>query len=101
MPRKRKRDGIGWSSDRPVASGSSPGPLVGLAPATGLREPAVGSHKSVPCCRNPSPPDRCFGPNSTLLQVRGLQEHRGAASMPQEGQGRVWGGRRPSKGSRA
>jgi hypothetical protein len=31
-----ERDGIGRSADRPVASGSSPVPMVGLTPATRL-----------------------------------------------------------------
>jgi hypothetical protein len=96
-----EHDWFGRSAERPVASGSSLGPLVGLTPATGLREPAFGPHLSGPRCPPPSPPEGYFGLDSMILQVGGNQEQRGEASMPREGEGRAWSGQVPSHGSQA
>jgi hypothetical protein len=90
--RRRQRDGIGTSAVSSVASGSSLGPMVGLPPTTGLREPHSRSHRALPRSPPPSPVEAWFGLDVTALQSRGHQEQRVAASVPQvhqEGQGRA------------
>ena len=62
-----ERDVLGRSSERPVAPATPPGPLTGLTPATGLREAASGSHRTLPRSPHPSPLEGYFGRNSTLL----------------------------------
>jgi hypothetical protein len=89
-------DGIGWSSERPVAAVSSSGSLVGLTPTKGFREHAFRSRRSIPCSPRASPQEGYFGLDSMILLVRGHQGHRRAFSMPQEGQGRSCDGRGPA-----